>query len=223
MVALFFVLTIVVFLLADGVVLWTRRRRAALARDAAPVQPLAEMLPQPEVPGGVFLSPAHLWVGLIPAGLARMGLDPLIRLTMGAPDSIDAPAPGTPVKKGEPLFAAKWGRRSVLFHSPLDGVVHAACPASGELDPEGWVLTVEPAHAKADLGRLPMAEEARNWFAQEWARLRDFVVAQSLQAAPAISLPDGGRPMSGWMKLEPDATWDSFVDSFLAEAGTSKH
>lgn len=215
MVALFVILTIVAFLLLDALVLWTRRHRAAALAPATSIHPLAELLPEPELPGGVFLSPAHLWVGLLPAGLARVGLDPLIRAVLGKPDRVAAPTPGTRVQRGDPLFSARWGSRSILFRSPLAGTVQAAAADSAPLDEEGWVLTVEPAHAKTDLGLLPLAEEARRWFAQEWSRLREFITVQSLQAAPATLMPDGGSPAEGWMRHEPEATWDKFVESFL--------
>lgn len=217
MVALFVILTIVAFLLADAVLLWTRRRRESSAHQPVPARSIAELIPQPDLPGGVFLSPAHLWVGLMPAGLARIGFDPLVRSVLGTPDSVEVPPPGTKLAKGDALFAAKWGSRSVLFRSPVNGVVQAGCPASGALDEEGWIVTIEPSQAKADLGILPMAEEAKNWFAQEWNRLTDFVVAQSLRTSPAMVMPDGGRPVSGWMRHEPDPTWDSFVQAFLQE------
>jgi hypothetical protein len=215
MVALFVVVTIVAFLLADAVVLWVRRRRAF--EPAGEAVPLRELLPEPDLPGGVFLSPNHLWVGLLPAGQARIGFDPLVLAAMGNPDRVDGPRPGAQVKRGDPLFSAHWGTRSVLFASPMDGTVQSACPPAGILDEEGWVVTVEPAHAGTDLGLLPLAEGARQWFAQEWGRLRDFVAAQSLQAVPAMSLPDGGSPAPGWLKLEPDGVWDRFVESFLVQ------
>jgi len=33
--------------------------------------------------------------------------------------------------------------------------------------------------------------------------------------APAMALPDGGSPAPGWLRHEPDATWNSFVEEFL--------
>jgi hypothetical protein len=213
MVALFVILTIIAFLLADAVVLWVRKHReAATAVEAS--QPWRDILPEPALPGGVFLSPAHLWVGLVPSGQARIGLDPLVLAAMGRPDRIDGPVPGVRVRKGEPLFSAHWGSRSILFRAPIEGIVQAGALAG---DPEGAVLTMEPAHAASDLKALPLAETARQWFSQEWARLRDFVAAQTIEAAPAMAMPDGGTPASGWLKQESDATWDRFVASFLTE------
>jgi hypothetical protein len=215
MVALFVILTIIAFLLADAIVLRARRGRAAATAGEA--HPLRELLPEPVLPGGIFLSPNHLWIGLLPDGQARIGFDPLVLAAMGAPGRVDGPLPGIHVKKGEPLFSAHWGTRSVLFSSPIEGTVQTARPSGGLLGEEGWVVTVEPTHAGADLRLLPLAEGARRWFAQEWARFRDFVSAQSLQTAPGIALPDGGSPAPGWMKLEPDGIWDHFVESFLVE------
>lgn len=211
MVALFVLLTIVAFLLADAIVLRVRRRAAAASAGAVPPD-LRELLPQPALPGGVFLSPSHLWVGLMPEGEARVGFDPLVRAALGRPDAIDAPAPGLRVRKGEPLFSARFGRRSVLFPAPLDGTVRSAEEGA---DADGWVLTLEPAHAHRDLKALPLAEEARNWFSREWERLREFVGARSVQAAPAFAMPDGGAPLEGWLRLEADEAWDGFVNGFL--------
>jgi glycine cleavage system H lipoate-binding protein len=215
MVALFVLLTIVVFLLLDGIVLWARRHRGAESAAAVVRNPLEELLPEPEVPGGVFLSPSHLWVGLQSSGAARIGLDPLLRAALGPPDRVDVPPAGTRVRRGEPLFSARWGTRSILFHSPAEGMVQSPPPAAADEVEEGWVLNLQPAHANNDLKQLPLAEEARQWFSQEWARLRDFAAARSLQASPTMVLPDGGAPAPGWLALEPDDTWDRFVESFL--------
>jgi hypothetical protein len=211
MVALFVILTIVAFLVADGVVHWVSRRKAVASPAAmAPVNLLAEILPEPEVPGGVFLTPSHLMVGLIPSGQVRIALDALVRSAFGEPDVVEAPVSGTRVRKGQPLFTARWGERIVVFRSPLDGTV---VPSMGD-EAGGWLLSIEPVRARQDLGALPMAEEARRWFSQEWSRLRDFVAAEAMPA-PAMALPDGGKPVAGWMRHEPDSVWDGFVESFL--------
>jgi glycine cleavage system H protein len=212
MVAIFVVLTIVAFLAADAIVLAVRRRRAESREPAAPANPLAELLPEPDFPSGVFAAPSHLWIGLLPTGEARLGLDALVRSALGAPDSIDAPVAGTRVRKGEPLFVARWGARSVTFRAPLDGTVLAAGSAGEGIN--GWIVRLSPTHAWADLSALPMAEEARRWFSREWARLREFVGAHAMPS-PAMALPDGGAPEPGWMRREPDPTWDGFVEAFL--------
>jgi hypothetical protein len=213
MVALFVILTIVAFLVADGIVQWVGRRRAAhAAATPATTGLLAEILPEPSLPGGVFLTPSHLMVGVVPSGQARIALDALVRAAFGEPDAIEAPVHGTRVRKAQPLFTARWGQRTVVFHSPLDGTV---VPTSGE-EPDGWILSVEPAQARRDLGSLPMAEDARRWFSQEWSRLREFVAASAGPSpAAAMALPDGGKPVVGWMRHESDRIWDGFVESFL--------
>ena len=212
MVALFVILTIVAFLLADAILLAVRKRRATAPSVVEDLHGMRELLPEPSVPGGVFLSPSHLWVGLVPAGLARIGFDPLVLAALGNPDRIDGPLPGTRVRKGQPLFTARWGSRTVLFHFPAG---RDRCPFRRPARRRVVGSSVEPVQARQDLGALPMAEEARRWFSQEWARLRDFVAAQSSRPAPAMALPDGGKPVAGWMRHEPDPVWDGFVESFL--------
>jgi len=221
MVALFVILTIVAFLVVDAVLLWVRRHRASVRAELGQQSPsLAEILPEPELPGGVFLMPSHLWAALASTGLLRIGFDPLIRAAMGEPDWVDVPATGTEVRRGQPLFSARWGARSVLFVSPAEGTVQGGRMGDGNESEDGWVLTLLPRQASADLAAMPMAEQAAMWFSQEWARLRDFVRGQSLQAVPAVALPDGGQPRPGWMQFEPDPTWDRFVEQFLREGGT---
>jgi glycine cleavage system H lipoate-binding protein len=212
MVALFVVLTIVAFLVADAIILAVKRRRAAAFEPTTAASPLAELLPEPAMPSGVFLAPSHMWVGLLPSGEARLGLDALVRSVLGEPDSIDALADGTKVRKGEPLFVGRWGKRSVVFHAPLDGTVLSTSQQSEGA--EGWLVRLNPSHAWADLSVFPMAEEAKRWFSREWARVREFVGTHAMPAA-VTALPDGGTPMPGWLQREPDATWDGFVDAFL--------
>lgn len=212
MVALFVVLTIVAFLVADAIILAVKRRRAEAVEPKAAPSPLAELLPEPDLPKGVFLAPSHLWVGLLPSGEARLGLDALVRSVLGEPDAIEAPVDGTRVKKGEPLFVARWGKRSVVFRAPLQGTVLASSQQSE--GSEGWLVRLSPTHAWADLSAFPMAEEAKRWFSREWARVREFAGAHAMPAA-VTALPDGGTPVPGWLQGEPDVTWDGFVEAFL--------
>jgi len=196
---------------------WLRRRGLADAVGTGHDLP-ADFLPQPRLPEGAHLTVSHLWITSGAPGEVRIGLDPLVEESLGPPDWIDVPATGGGVRRGGPLFSARWGHRSVLFISPLDGTVRPAGTGAGD---RLYVLTVQLAHGEGDLAPLPSAEAAERWFGREWSRLREFVALRALRDSTVLALPDGGRPARGWLAGEPDETWDRFVDSFLNHHGAT--
>ena len=135
------------------------------------------------VPGGLFVSPEHTWVGVGVTGEGRIGLDDLALKTLGTIEEIEFPSKSSHVAKGDPLFVARRGDRRLVFPSPLTGTISkvnheltyqlevlARRPAS-----TGWICAIEPENLSAELATLKIGADALGWYETQvnefWDRL----------------------------------------------------
>ena len=93
------------------------------------------------IPGGVFISKDHSWVGIDQDGNAKIGIDDFAKKLIGKIDKIEFPNLGMNVKVGQPLFSLKQGRRHVTFVSPISGNVTSI---NSELDQDIDTLEISP-------------------------------------------------------------------------------
>ena len=75
------------------------------------------------VPAGVFVSPAHVWLRIEMTGEARIGVDDFARKTIGAIDDVGLPEPSRKVTRGQTLFSLKQNGRRFAFPAPVSGTV----------------------------------------------------------------------------------------------------
>ena len=239
MVAIFVVLTIMVFLTVDYLVLRAQRKKLAQGEfvrhvGLVPVPIDENLLPRQSqypihdkgfaLPRGLFFDRGHTWVRLRPSGEVRMGIDDFAQALIGKIDSIEMPATGQEVKRGTAIVKVKQGNRSAAFVSPVDGVVTEVnrsllkYPASLKQTPyqQNWLVTVNPAGLSTSLRSMLVAEDAVLWLRGELQRFRDFVSG----AAPRVAvvgetLQDGGQPVDGLLERMNDRVWDKFQKEFL--------
>ncbi|HXU39450.1 MAG TPA: hypothetical protein VN937_24055 [Blastocatellia bacterium] len=223
MVALFVILTIVVCVMADSVVQWTKAKKEAGAHARENKIP-AYAFEDVTTPAGVFLDPGHTWVHLAHSGAAHVGLDAFARKVVGRIDGVELPAVGEEVHRGDKLFAIRQGERTASFQSPVDGVVTtvdealARHPEAIGADPYamGWVCSISPRNLAANLKRLRIADEAKSWLKSEVERFQEFFAARPLEnRALGQVLQDGGLPTGGVLELMDDETWTLFCEEFL--------
>lgn len=75
------------------------------------------------IPGGIFISEGHCWVGLKEDGTARIGIDDFAKKMVGKIDHIDEPNVGRDIKRGEALFSLKQGNRVLPLYAPVSGKI----------------------------------------------------------------------------------------------------
>jgi len=216
MVALFILATIVAFLVADLIVVRTRKKHkwGEIAPAAADVPPLEPH----RVPAGVFLSPSHLWLTLEPSGRVNVGLDELAQRLLGPLDVVRFPALGNRIARGETLFSIQLGDAELPITSPVSGVLYATQVPNGGMvsegtDPDAWLVTVEPERMSEEIRPLRIAESAASWLADEFARLRETL--HGLHLRPAATLPDGGEPAEGLLRILDAKDRDAVLRGFL--------
>ncbi len=174
------------------------------------------------LPGGVFISPGHVWANVTVAGMVRLGMDDFARKMIGRIDGIELPAKGATVKKGERLFAVRQGERSAAFLAPISGVVH-------DLNPElphhlewlvsrpyerGWVCSMRPDHLADELGQMKIGEVAAAWYQTEITRLRQ-MLGGAHGGEQAASGPMVGGLAEGQLEVADETTWTTFSRAFL--------
>jgi glycine cleavage system H lipoate-binding protein len=239
MVAIFVVLTILIFLTIDHFVVRARRKRVAQGDlvqhvGLVPVSIDENLLPgRPRypfhdkgfaLPRGLFFDRGHTWVRLRSSGEVRVGIDDFAQALIGRIDTIEMPAVGQEVKRGAAIFGLKQGDRLAEFVSPVDGVVTAlnesllrnAEAVKQTPYQQNWLVTVMPRSLSASLKHLFIAEDAVQWLRGELQRFRDFVSG----VAPQVSLVgetlrDGGQPVDGLLERMDGQVWERFQREFL--------
>lgn len=219
MVALFVVGTIILFLAVDGLLILARRRREAAAPGAASV-PIPLIEPS-RMPAGMYLHPSHLWATIDPEGNVRLGFDELAHKLIGPIETARFLAKGMQVRKGETLFSVQIGNIEIPFAAPVSGTVCETRVPEGaaSAQPDAWLCTIAPNRLAEDIRPFRIAEEARAWLSQEFQRLRESIHALQLRPAMAGSLPDGGEPVDGLLRVLDAEGRDQLVRGFLVTKG----
>lgn len=204
MVALFVVCSLLLFLTIDHLV--QRMAIRAQAREPVRVRVRAPM-PAPDL----FVGPGHAWARLEPAGTLRVGADGLAGMLLGRFDRIDVAAPGTALRRGDPLATLAAGDRRVVLRAPFDATVAsrnealAGDPTQVAADPFGhWLARLTPKAAGHALRGMKIGDEATSWFRAELSRLRDALVGAAAGRA-GTTMADGGLPASAATMLDGGA------------------
>jgi glycine cleavage system H lipoate-binding protein len=214
MVALFVLATIILFLVVDLIIVLARRHREITA--TAPARDAVSNLVPHRVPAGVFLHPSHLWLTIDPRGRVRIGLDELAQKLVGRLEVVRFKQTGQRVNRGDTLFSVQLGDMELPIASPVSGIVEATQVPPGNLtgtDPELWLCSVQPDDLSAEIRPLRIAGEAASWLQSEFARLRETIHGLRLAAVP--TLPDGGEPTDGLLRVLQGKDRDVVLQEFL--------
>jgi len=225
MVALFFAITIIAFLVVDIIYQRVQERKAlAGAPEAQTARPRPMLLNDIRLPEGIFFHPGHTWASILRTGMMKIGVDDLTQRLIGKIDAIELKNVGTEVKQGEPIIQIRQGNKTVELVAPVDGVVEMVNPAIKQNpmllkeDPykAGWIAMVKPNNIKNSIHSLNIAETAKDWLAQEIELLRDFLSGTRVEdRLVGQTLQDGGTPVEGVLEYMDDNAWNEFQNKFL--------
>jgi glycine cleavage system H lipoate-binding protein len=231
MVAVFVVLTIILFVLADFILQKVRARRMP-APAVAPRTGAADLLLpnlQPErfaLPGGLFFHRGHTWANLLFSGQVKIGIDDFLQKLLGRIDGVTLPPIGVEVKAGQPFVALRQGDRTAMLSAPVDGVVCAVnqelakAPSLLRRDPytRGWLVAIRPKDLNANMSLLMVGEKSREWLTLELGRFADFVrgvMSQHQDVLVGATAADGGLSADGLLERLDDEHWTEFQGQFL--------
>jgi glycine cleavage system H lipoate-binding protein len=212
MVALFVIATILLFVVADAIVAYFKRRESTVAEAKPVLQPQG-------MPAGLFVDAHHAWISLTAEGKVRVGLDELARKLTGAIDSVRFAETGKRIARGETLMWVKAGNITVPVVSPVSGIVEATQlpdPNAKGTDAGAWLVSMKPERLGFEIRALRVAEEAAAWMKGEFRRLTESL--HGLRAATAGAVPDGGEPADGLLRELDRDERDTIVRDFLTKA-----
>jgi glycine cleavage system H protein len=170
----------------------------------------------------VALDRGHAWARL-QTRRVLVGADDLMQAALGPIDTIELPARGAEVRRGEPLFVLRRGDRSVEVKAPLSGTVTATNsrvrerPGLVNEEPfgEGWAVMLRGRDVDAETSRLLSGRKAQEWFREEVDRLIALILAEPTSAP---GLADGGAIVDGLYQHVDGPAWRRLQEAFFTSS-----
>lgn len=163
------------------------------------------------------VAPNHTWLERTRRGALRVGVDEIAQRILPSATSVELPARGMVVHRGDPIVVVRAGRRVVRIGSPVDGTIVGVNrrvrrnPALVKEAPYGvgWLFDIRP--SDGHWRSLPAGVRADTFLLSEKRRLTRFVEEElGLVAA------DGGELIAPAPALLGEEGWKKVVSSFLA-------
>jgi glycine cleavage system H lipoate-binding protein len=162
----------------------------------------------------------HSWARIEYGGWVRVGIDDFALRLLGQQDEIEAPAPGSTVRQGQPVATLKRSGRKAVIASPVDGVVMAvnhnlsdkASIANKAPYEDGWLMVIQPSNLQENLNNLFFDSEGLSWIDEEAMFLNAMLAEESKLSLVA---PDR-EPARDVFEEAPEIGWERLVQDFLA-------
>ena len=206
------------------------RRRDRIQKELKPRVHVTKLpghadLPSAEfyIPGGVFISDGHCWVRMEEDGMVKVGIDDFARKLLGKIDAIEPPNLGMAIGRGQPLFSAKQGYRSVPFRAPLSGRI-AKVNTRMKQDAEAlevtpyegnWICVIDAEALDTELQHLKIGKAAVSFYQDELEHAKTLLLQKRGQEASGKSngSREGlGTDVSGELT---DSQWNDLVKEFF--------
>ncbi len=135
------------------------------------------------IPGGVFISKGHCWVGLDQSGNAKVGIDDFAKKLMGKIDDVNLPNLGMKVNQNKPLFSLKQGKRKITFNSPITGNITKINDdlkdnlESLDISPyeNNWICTIDAENLDEEIKNLRIGNAAVAFYQDEISKYKEEV------------------------------------------------
>jgi glycine cleavage system H protein len=173
------------------------------------------------VPADSYISRGHTWAELQGNGLVKVGIDEFVLKSIGQFIVTGIVKAGTLVRKGDPIIEAKVGEKSLSFRSPIDGTIsyiNEDLVGKSIGDPHGkdWGVIISPVNFDKNASSLKTNEKVVEWMKNEFHRLRNYLIINSLQLESAgIMMQDGGKIVEGAVSQLSRDSIKEFENQFL--------
>jgi CheY-like chemotaxis protein/glycine cleavage system H lipoate-binding protein len=135
------------------------------------------------IPGGVFISRAHVWLNIDQSGKVKVGIDDFAKKIIGKVNGIDSPNLGMEISVGQTIFSIKQDNKRISFPSPISGKVlktNKELSKSPELLDESpyasnWVCELDCNNLDEELKNLKIGKTAVNYYRDQIDEL-NFVI-----------------------------------------------
>lgn len=222
MVALFVVLTFVLFIVVDLFVVKSQKKHHPAFSVSHSFQESHAMFNKKSflLPQGVMLTKLHVWLNKINDEKVRIGIDDFVMKALGGVKVVPAVEMGSFVERGQVVFNAAVNNKKIQFKAPIEGTVVGVNNTNNEItDPynNDWVLEIIPKNGDAKQTNVIKYEEAFDWIKSEFKRLKDFIIEQSTQPTLAgVTMYDGGNLVEGVVSYLGDEAITKFEKEFLS-------
>jgi glycine cleavage system H protein len=221
MVAIFVLLTFILFIGIDLLVLKAQKKKHpafdnGLIADIAVFTKEAFMAPL-----DLFLSKGHTWAQKNEYGLIKIGIDEFILKALGKISLTKIADPGKQINKGEVIFEGIAGNKTFKFRSPVDGTVKFSNPNilnKRITDPYGedWGILVAADNFLESKDSLFSGNELKSFLRNEFAKLKDFLHHHTLRPELAgATMLDGGNVVEGAVSSITETGLADFEKEFL--------
>lgn len=217
MVALFVVLTFILFIAIDFFVLKSQGKQHPAFMSAHVFDKSSIFFP-----ADAMLAKGHMWLKQLKDGFIRLGIDEFILKATG-PFMLSAlKKEGEQVQRGEALLVAQFGKHSVTFRSPVNGTIGSInknLVGKKVTDPydTDWAVTFRPIeNANQLFSTMKSGKKATEILKDEFNRFKDFLSFHSGEPELAgVTMADGGNIVEGVLNNFNDEAISDFEKKFL--------
>lgn len=208
------------------------KRKERIKRELGPSVHITQMSEfenrenyQFSIPGGVFISEGHCWVGLNEDGTVKVGLDDFAKKMIGPIDDIEYPNVGRKIKKGEPLFTIKKGVRTIPLISPISGkIVKVNTTLMNSLDVleitsynKNWICMIDTDNIDAEVKDLKIGKAAMAFFQDEIKDCHSQFKSLADQRKKEQKMAGDNGLFFGKIEKLTDTEWNKIIKQFFAK------
>lgn len=222
MVAIFVLITFLLFIAIDWLVLKSQKKTHPAFEKSPSIADIAVFTKEMfRAPLDIFLSKGHTWAQKNDSGLIKIGIDEFILKALGKVAIIKTAAVGQTVKKGDVLFESAVSNKVFSFRSPVQGIVKFINPNilnKKITDPYGedWGLLVAADDFSDVKESLFTGTEIKKFLQTEFLRLKDFLHTHTLKPELAgATMFDGGNVVEGAVSSVTAKGMEEFEKDFL--------
>lgn len=222
MVAIFVLITFLLFIAVDMLVLKAQKKKHPAFQGNSPIADLAVFTKDLfQAPLDLFLSKGHTYAQRNEYGLIKVGIDEFILKALGKIALIKTAEAGQVIKKGDVLFEGTINNKVLRFHSPIEGTVKFINPDilnKRITDPYGddWGLLLAADNFAEEKNTLFTGAELKSFLNKEFSRLKDFLHAHTLRPELAgATMLDGGNVVEGAVSSITEKGLEEFEKDFL--------
>lgn len=218
MVVILLIIAIAIMVLVDIFVVRARSAKLAPAISSPSVFNRKSLI----APEGFYFSKGHVWAKSMSSDKIRTGIDDFVIHALGKILVSEIAPAGSQIKKGDVLIKGIFDSKTVNFFSPVDGTVDSVnTDLVGKIisDPynNDWGVVIKTEDAGKALTPLFMGTNAVNWMKNEFKKLKDFLVMNSVKTDLAgVTMYDGGNVMEGAIANLDENTAKDFEAMFLS-------
>ena len=222
MVAIFVLITFLLFIGIDFLVLKAQRKKHPALQTSSTIADIAVFTKEMfRAPLDIFLSKGHTWAQKSDSGLIKVGIDEFVLNALGKVAIIKTAEVGQSVKKGDVLFESSVDNKNLTFRSPVHGTVKFINPIilnKKITDPYGddWGLLLASEDFSEVKDSMITGANIKKFLRDEFSRLKDFLHSHTLKPELAgATMYDGGNVVEGAVSSITAQGLDEFEKDFL--------